>query len=61
MQFNLFLKNSYGLLFFLFFLFQLSMSSLALFCSSFLSRVQSAVYLGFLVFIVGWIFQTVSM
>ncbi len=50
---------SFGLLFFLFFLFQLSMSSLALFFSVFLKRTQPAVYLGFVVFIVGWIMQTV--
>lgn len=36
LQFDLFLNNNYGLLFFLFFLFQLAMSSFALACSTFL-------------------------
>lgn len=40
LQFDLFLHNSYGLLFFLFFLFQLAMSSLALLLSAFISRTQ---------------------
>eukprot|EP00197_Chlamydomonas_leiostraca_P014447 CAMPEP_0202859992 /NCGR_PEP_ID=MMETSP1391-20130828/1884_1 /ASSEMBLY_ACC=CAM_ASM_000867 /TAXON_ID=1034604 /ORGANISM="Chlamydomonas leiostraca, Strain SAG 11-49" /LENGTH=1190 /DNA_ID=CAMNT_0049539111 /DNA_START=105 /DNA_END=3677 /DNA_ORIENTATION=- len=56
---KLFLKNNYGLLFFLFFLFQLAMSSLALLVSAFLRRTQTAVYLGFVIFIVGWVMQTV--
>lgn len=59
LQFNLFLNNNYGLLFFLFFLFQLAMSSLAMLLSTFMSRTQSAVYLGFVIFIVGWVMQTV--
>ncbi|KAL6751513.1 hypothetical protein V8C86DRAFT_2775895 [Haematococcus lacustris] len=59
LQFDLFLKNNYGLLFFLFFLFQLSMSSFGLFCATLVSKVQSAVYLGFLIFIIGWIMQVV--
>ncbi len=40
LQFDLFLENSYGLLFFLFFLFQLAMSSLALFVAAFVRRTQ---------------------
>lgn len=59
LQFRLFLKNNYGVLFFLFFLFQLAMSSFALLLAAFVRRTQVAVYLGFLVFIVGWIMQTV--
>lgn len=59
LQLRLFLHNSYGLLFFLFFLFQLAMSSLALLCSAFLRRTQTAVYLGFVIFIIGWVMQTV--
>lgn len=59
LQFDLFLKNNYGLLFFLFFLFQLAMSSIALMASTFMQRTQTAVYLGFLIFIIGWIMQTV--
>ncbi|MEW5309052.1 MAG: hypothetical protein WDW38_000964 [Sanguina aurantia] len=59
LQFNLFLKNSYGILFFLFFLFQLAMSSLGFVIAAFLAKTQIAVYLGFVVFIVGWVMQTV--
>ncbi|PNW72975.1 hypothetical protein CHLRE_14g613950v5 [Chlamydomonas reinhardtii] len=59
LQFDLFLHNNYGLLFFLFFLFQLAMSSLALLLAAFIRRTQVAVYLGFTIFIVGWIMQTV--
>jgi hypothetical protein len=60
LQFDLFLENNYGLLFFLFFLFQAAMSSLAMFCSSLLAKTQTAVYLGFAVFILGWVMQTAS-
>ncbi|EFJ52653.1 hypothetical protein VOLCADRAFT_85850 [Volvox carteri f. nagariensis] len=59
LQFDLFLHNNYGLLFFLFFLFQLSMSSMAMMLSAFIRRTQVAVYLGFTIFIVGWIMQAV--
>jgi hypothetical protein len=57
LQFDLFLNNNYGLLFFLFFMFLLAMSSLALFMASFISRTQTATYLGFTLFIIGWIMQ----
>lgn len=59
LQFQLFLDNNYGLLFFLFFLFQLSMSSLAMFVCSFIKKTQIAVYIGFGIFLIGWIMQTV--
>ncbi|GAX72794.1 hypothetical protein CEUSTIGMA_g249.t1 [Chlamydomonas eustigma] len=59
LQLDLFLHNSYGLLFFLFFLFQLAMSSLALFVCSFIKKTQIAVYIGFGIFLIGWIMQTV--
>ena len=36
----MFLHNNYGLLFFLFFLFQLSMSSMALFICAFIQKTQ---------------------
>jgi len=36
----MFLQNNYGLLFFLFFLFQLSMSSMALFVCAFIKKTQ---------------------
>jgi hypothetical protein len=38
LQFNMFLNNNYGLLFFLFFLFQLAMSSFAMFISAFVRK-----------------------
>jgi len=59
LQFRLFLDNSYGLLFFLFFLFLLAMSSLAMFICSFIKKTTIAVYVGFAVFLIGWIMQTV--
>ncbi|GIL78966.1 hypothetical protein Vretimale_187 [Volvox reticuliferus] len=59
LQFDPFLHNNYGLLFFLFFLFQLAMSSLALLLAAFIRRTQAPVYIGFTVFIVGWIMQAV--
>jgi hypothetical protein len=36
------------------------MSSLALLCAAFISRTQTAVYLGFVIFIGGWVMQTVG-
>ncbi|KAK9805624.1 hypothetical protein WJX72_008643 [[Myrmecia] bisecta] len=58
-QFDIFLKNSFGLLFFLFFLFQLAMAAFAFFLSTFISKASVAVNLGFGIFIVGWIMQVV--
>lgn len=57
-QFNFFLANNFFLVFFLFFLFQLAMVSFGFFCTVFLSKGQSAVNLGFILFIIGWIFQS---
>ncbi|KAG1680746.1 hypothetical protein FOA52_008079 [Chlamydomonas sp. UWO 241] len=59
LQFDLFLNNNYGLLFFLFFLFQLSMSSLAMFVCAFIRKSQVSVYIGFAIFMIGWIMQVV--
>jgi uncharacterized membrane protein YGL010W len=36
------------------------MSSLALLCSVRINKTQTAVYLGFAIFILGWVMQTVS-
>jgi len=58
-QFNFFLVNNFFLVFFLFFLFQVAMVTFGFFCCVFLSKSQSAVNLGFILFIIGWIFQTV--
>lgn len=58
-QFDLFLRNSFGLIFLTFFLFQLSMSSLAFLISTFLRKAATGSNMGFGIFIVGWIMQTV--
>lgn len=57
LQFDLFKKNDYGILFFLFFLFQMAMNSLAYALSTVIRKSQTAVYTGFLIFLVGWICQ----
>lgn len=54
-QFRFFLKNSFLVIFLLFFLFQMSMSSFALFSSVFVTKVSSATIIGFSLFIIGWI------
>ncbi|KAF6264706.1 hypothetical protein COO60DRAFT_16234 [Scenedesmus sp. NREL 46B-D3] len=59
LQFNYFLKNDFGLLLMLFWLFGLAMTSYSYTLSVLVKKSQAAVYLGFSVFIVGWIFQTV--
>ena len=56
-QFDMFLKNSFGVLFFTFFLFQLTMSSFAFMVSTAVSRASTGTNLGFAVFLVGWIMQ----
>jgi ABC-type multidrug transport system ATPase subunit len=58
-QFDLFRRNNFGLLFFLFFLFQLAMSSLAFLLSTVVSKASTAVNLGFVVFVIGWIMQSI--
>eukprot|EP01026_Neomeris_dumetosa_P039658 TRINITY_DN3260_c0_g1_i6.p1 TRINITY_DN3260_c0_g1~~TRINITY_DN3260_c0_g1_i6.p1 ORF type:complete len:980 (-),score=135.90 TRINITY_DN3260_c0_g1_i6:302-3241(-) len=58
-QFDMFLNNNFGCLLILFWLFQMAMSSLAMLISSFLHKSSIAVYLGFAVFILGWIMQIV--
>uniref|UniRef100_A0A7R9Z2A2 ABC transporter domain-containing protein n=1 Tax=Chlamydomonas euryale TaxID=1486919 RepID=A0A7R9Z2A2_9CHLO len=59
LHFDLFLNNNYGLLFFLFFLFLLALSSLGMFVCTLISKQQVAVYVGFAIFLIGWIMQTV--
>ena len=56
-QFEMFLKNSFGVLFFTFFLFQSAMSSLAFLVSTAVSKASTGTNLGFAVFLVGWIMQ----
>lgn len=52
MQFRFFLRNDSGLLVAVFWLFILALSSFAYFLSVFMSRAQSAVNMGFVVFLV---------
>ena len=59
-QFDMFLKNSLGVLFFLFFLFQLAMSGLAFLISTTVSKASTGTNLGFAIFLVGWIMQVRS-
>lgn len=59
LQFDLFLRNSFALVFLTFFLFQLAMSSLAFLLSTLLSKAASGTNLGFAIFIIGWIMQVI--
>ncbi|CAA6672740.1 unnamed protein product [Spirodela intermedia] len=59
-QFNFFLKNSFGVLFFTFFLFQFSMLGFAFMISNFISKAASATIVGFSIFIVGFLTQIVT-
>ncbi|KAG7535104.1 ABC transporter-like [Arabidopsis thaliana x Arabidopsis arenosa] len=59
-QFDFFLKNSFVLVFLLFFLFQFNMIGLAFALSSIISKSSSATTVGFLVFLVGFITQIVT-
>lgn len=56
-QFDMFLRNNYGLLWMLFFLFQLPMNSIAYILSAVIRNSQTAMYAGFGLFLVGWIMQ----
>ena len=56
-QFDFFLKNSFGVVFLLFLLFQWAMIGLAFFLAPFIGTTNGAINTGFVVFLVGWIFQ----
>ncbi|TKY73412.1 ABC transporter A family member 2 [Spatholobus suberectus] len=58
-QFRFFLKNSFAVLFFLFFLFELNMTGLAFMLSAFIGKSSSATTVGFSLFIVGFLTQLV--
>ncbi|KAL2340805.1 hypothetical protein Fmac_008745 [Flemingia macrophylla] len=58
-QFRFFLKNSFWVLFFLFFLFELNMTGLAFMLSAFIQKSSSATTVGFSIFIVGFLTQIV--
>ncbi|KIZ04840.1 hypothetical protein MNEG_3122 [Monoraphidium neglectum] len=57
LQFRFFLANDFGLLFALFWLFLAAISGFTYFVTAFISKPQTAVYAGFIVFLVGWTFQ----
>lgn len=59
-QFDFFLHNNFGILFILFFLFQLNMIGLAFMVSTFVSKSTSATNVGFFVFIIGFLTQLVT-
>ncbi|XP_058195603.1 ABC transporter A family member 2-like isoform X2 [Rhododendron vialii] len=56
-QFDFFLHNSFGVVFFLFFLFQLNMISYAFMLSAFISKSSSSTVAGFSIFIIGFLTQ----
>lgn len=56
-QFDFFLKNSFLVVFLLFLLFQWAMMGLAFFLAPFIGTSSGAINTGFVVFLVGWIFQ----
>jgi hypothetical protein len=57
--FGFFLKNSFGLVLALFVLFQWAMVGVAFLLGAFIARATSAVTAGFVVFLVGWVVQSV--
>ncbi len=57
--FAFFLKNSFSVVFVLFLLFQWAMMGLAFFLAPFIGTSGGAINAGFVVFIVGWIFQAI--
>ncbi|XP_044477584.1 ABC transporter A family member 2-like [Mangifera indica] len=59
-QFNFFLNNSFVILFFVFFLFELNMTGFAFMFSSLISKSSSSTTVGFSIFIVGSLTQVVT-
>ncbi|XP_078428107.1 ABC transporter A family member 2-like [Wolffia australiana] len=59
-QFNFFLNNSFGVVFFTFFLFQFNMLGFAFMISAFISQAASATTRGFAIYIVGFLTQLVT-
>ncbi|CAI5527518.1 unnamed protein product [Closterium sp. Naga37s-1] len=58
-QFDFFLHNAFLVLFLMFFLFWLSMTSLAFFVSTFLRKASTANTVGFFIFIIGFVLQLI--
>ena len=56
-QFAFFLNNSFSVVFLLFLLFQWAMMGLAFIIAAFISKTSTAITLGFVVFLIGWVFQ----
>ncbi|KAF8060280.1 ABCA2 [Scenedesmus sp. PABB004] len=61
LRFAFFTRNSAGLLLVLFWLFGLALAGFSYMASTMVSRGASAVYLGFGIFIVGWMFQAAQL
>ncbi|KAI3807454.1 hypothetical protein L1987_23382 [Smallanthus sonchifolius] len=59
-QFDFFLHNSFAVVFFVFFLFQLNMVGFAFMFSSFISKSTSSTSVGFSIYIVGFLTQVVT-
>lgn len=59
-QFDFFVHNNFGILFLLFFLFQLNMLSFAFMISTFVTKAASATTVGFAIFIIGFLTQLVT-
>lgn len=57
-QFKYFLNNSFAVVFLLFLLFQWAMVGVAFLLSTIISRTSTAINLGFVIFILGWVLQT---
>lgn len=58
-QFDLFHKNSFGVLIFLFWFFELAMTGLGFFLSTFVSKASGATFMGFIIFLFGFIIMLV--
>jgi len=59
LQLDLFLKNNFGVVFMLLFMFSLSMTTFAYIVSAFVKKSASATVLGFALFVIGWVMQSV--
>jgi ABC-type multidrug transport system ATPase subunit len=57
-QFRYFLHNSFAVVFLLFLLFQWAMVGVAFLLSTLISKTSTAINLGFVIFIFGWVLQT---
>jgi len=57
-QFRYFLNNSFAVVFLLFLLFQWAMVGVAFLLSTLISKTSTAINLGFVIFIFGWVLQT---